>query len=174
VATVPTLPTWTAGQRVTGALLQSITTFGNFMGTPPQARLHQAVSQSLANNTFSAITFDSTDIDTYSGHSNVTNNTRYTFQYSGTYLLLGGVSWAASTTGFRQVLFRGNGTASYKKIQAAPSPSFETALQTAVTEPFNAGDYVELMCWQNSGGSLSTVVADQSVWPWMDIYRISG
>lgn len=174
MATVPTLPTWTAGQRVTGALLQQITTWGNFAATPPQARLHQAVSQTLANNTLVAVTFDSSDIDNYSGHNNVTNNTRYSIQYSGTYLLLGGVSTSASTTGFRQLGFRINGTTIYKKLQAAPSPSFETTLQTSVTLPFNVGDYVELTCWQNSGSSLSTVVSDQSVWPWMDIYRISA
>lgn len=171
---VPNPRTAVAGEFETAAYLNMLRDAINFLTRPPQARLHQAAAQSIANNAFSPIAFDSTDTDTYSGHSNTTNNTRYTAQAAGTYLLMGGVSTATSAAGFRQLAFRVNAGTSIHKLQGAPSPSFETALNTAASVPLNVGDYIEFGIWQNSGGPLSTVVADQSVWPWMDVYFISS
>lgn len=129
----------------------------NFLLNRPRAVLYQATAQTVANATWTATTFDSNLLDNYGGHSNSTNNSRYTSQVAGWYSLRGGGGWvtAASGTG-RGADFYKNG-AFYQPGAAVVGSSGAVHVTPATGDMFLAvGDYVELWVWQNSGGNLNT------------------
>lgn len=124
------------------------------------AHLVQTVAQSIA--TAAAITFDSETIDTHGGHDNVTNNSRYTFQTTGKYLVAGKVAWAASaTTSYRQAYWQLNGSSfiTYSSVEIAGANMLITVPAATMTLSVVAGDYISLFGGQNTGGALSTSVS---------------
>lgn len=157
---VPTQDTYTVGEKLTAALMNKNVRDGvNFLVNPPIAVVYQAIGQAIATSsgTFTAINMDSSAVDTYSGHSNVTNNSRYTAQVAGYYEVVAQVSWPSNATGIRGLIIQVNG--------ASPTPLPDTQvpavaanqyLQTVALALFlNVGDYVQASCTQNSGGSLT-------------------
>lgn len=133
----------------------------NFELNRPQFSIFQGTGQSIGNSSFTAINFDSSSVDTYNGHSNSTNNSRYTAQVAGTYLISGGTGWAANATG-------GRGGSIYKNGSSPTGATVIVGTNTtaggvtvvsmpAVLVQLNVGDYVELQAFQSiSSGSLST------------------
>jgi hypothetical protein len=103
-------------------------------------------------------------VDTYGGHSNTTNNTRYTAQVAGWYTICG-VFWTVSVSSasyIRAVRILVNGAAvKGHEGYAATLSGFETSAVTNTRDVYlNVGDYVELSGWQGSGGSLGTHIGD--------------
>jgi hypothetical protein len=136
-----------------------------FLMRKPSAMLRQATNQSIANNTWTAITFGvedwDDDPDGTGGHSTSSNTSRYTARYPGVYLLGGGVGWAASSAGVRGTRWAKNGTALNGSSTLEPPTASGTAYYAAraIKVELDEGDYVELFGFQNSGGSLNTTVA---------------
>lgn len=129
----------------------------------PVAKLRQATLQTIANGTFTALTFDAEDFDTYNGHSTVTNNDRYTCQLAGYYTLSGGVSFAANTTFTRAMQWTVNGTA-VPGSDTNPNASTDggsAARLTArtITVLLAVNDIVRMTVFQGTGGNLNTNVA---------------
>lgn len=161
---VPSQSTMLAGGAITTALWNSnIRDAVNFLVNPPLAVLFQAVAQSIPNNPnpWTAITFDSTLYDTYSGHSNVTNNSRWTCPAgaAGVYEVTGGVAFATSNLGnIRGVGPALNGTQLSVAMQLQPKQG--TAPQTLTSGTvqifLNATDYLQMFCYQDTGGALNT------------------
>lgn len=161
MATVPSEITWTTGQVVTAAQLNSnLRDAVNFIISPPLFVGRQTVTQSIANTTWTVVTWDTEDIDRDNGHSTVTNTSRYTAQTTGWYEISANVDWAASATGDRAISWTINGANRAGKVQLGATPSFDTAIHTAGVVFLNANDYVEIGVWQNSGGALSTGLTD--------------
>lgn len=139
-----------------------------FLLSKPAAELRQTVAQSIANATWTSITFDVEDLDNdptgAGGHSTSVNTSRYTAVYAGWYLLGGGCSFIVNATGQRGVAWAVNGTlvnASRSFFDASAAVGMDIAAR--VKRVFlNVGDYVELQCWQNSTGLLNTAVAAES------------
>ncbi len=75
----------------------------NNMIVPPAAGIRKAAVQSLANNTLTTFTFDTENFDTDTLHDNVTNNSRITYGTTGVYVVTAYASWAANTTGRREI-----------------------------------------------------------------------
>lgn len=127
--------------------------------SPPRCRLTNSaafVHNSTGNNL--AVTFDTETHDTGGMHSTSSNTSRITIPTggSGMYLLGGGVEFAANATGYRQVALRINGTTVIAGSRAtSASGTVATLLMTNCIYPLNAGDYVELTAFQNSGGNLN-------------------
>lgn len=144
---------------------------------PPNAQLRQTTLQSLANNTFNnSITFTTEDWDTHSGHSTVSNTSRYTVPVGGQgkYELTGGVGFAANATGVRGTIWRKNGNDINGSQVLLPNcgASLNTLVPAKTIQvDLIAADYVELGAYQNSGAGLNTTVStsDQS---FMGIKRI--
>lgn len=153
---VPTVPDWTAGQRVLASQLEQLTTAIRFGQNPPIALLYQSATQTFSNNTNAAVALDATAWDTASGHNNATNNTRYTAVYPGTYNVTGHVSWPQNATGARQLEIYKNGSVynTGSQIFAGQSTNW-TAHETTVEVAMVVGDYVEMWVEQLSGGSLT-------------------
>lgn len=162
--TVPSMLTEVPGNFITAALWNAqVRDLGTFTTGVPFFTGYQVATQSIANNTWTAITFDSEYFDDDGGHSTVTNTSRYTCQVAGRYELTGCFVVAFNTTGLRAAKLAKNGTpitGSAVFIQA--SPSVGTSVLTTIPVQLAAGDYVELNGWQGSGGALSTLASADS------------
>lgn len=166
---VPVPRTFTVSEVESAAFLNSIRDALNFLTNRPRAALYQATAQSVANATWAATTFDQTLFDNYGGHSNSSNNSRYTAQVAGWYSLRCGGGWATGSAG------GGRGSGIYKNgafytAGAAVAGSTNVIASTPVSKDvfLAVGDYVELFVWQNSGGALNTAGSGQYA-SWMDI-----
>jgi len=132
----------------------------------PYLHAYQSSTQSIANTTDTAITMGAEILDTISGHSTVSNTSRYTPNVAGYYRCIGNVAWAGSTAGDRAAQFRLNGSAAATNAPYAPMPALNGAaflggssgLAVATFQMNGTTDYIELWGSQNSGGSLSTNV----------------
>ena len=160
MATIPPLTTWSVGELPTSAILNSrIRDAINFLKSPPLAIFRKTANQNTSSGTWTAINWDVEDVDTDGGHSNVTNNTRYTAQTAGWYLVTGQIHWTANATGFRELRFRKNGsnTDLYGWNVMRANDSSEAADIQSVAYVFLAvNDYVEVQALQSSGGTLAT------------------
>lgn len=170
VLPVPVERTWAAGDITTAALLNSSLRDGvNFLTTVPQLVCSQQTPQSIANtpSPFAAIAFDTNTVDTYSGHSTVTNNSRYVSQLGGWYFVIGQVAFAANATGVRVAQLWANGVGGPAEVQGAAGPSANnTQIQVSGLVFLSAGSYVELRVYQASGGALNTVASFSTMTAW--------
>jgi hypothetical protein len=138
----------------------------NFQLNRPQFSIYQGTGQTFTTGVFAAVTFDSSTVDSYNGHSNSVNNSRYTAQVAGTYLISGGIGWVANGTGGRGGSIYKNGsspTGASSIVQAttAPAGTITVVAFPAVLVQLNVGDYVEMWGFQASGGNLATTGGGQ-------------
>lgn len=101
------MATWTAataipsGGLITSAWMTNVTGAINFLGAASATAgkdlffARQTVAQTIPNNTVTALTFTTEDIDVANGHSTSTNTSRYTAQASGKYRLTGSIACPA-------------------------------------------------------------------------------
>lgn len=164
---VPVTRTFVAGEVVTAAHFNTnINGPLLFLLAPPILELRQTVSQNLTTSTATAITFTTEDVDSSGMHSTVSNTSRATAVYPGWYRSSGACEVAANATGDRFSWWSVNGTDNNGSV------GFLAGDATAATPTFartksiflNSGDYLELISFQSSGGTLATTVStrDQS------------
>lgn len=158
MATVPLPHLFAVGEDVTADNINTYYSGISFLENVPIFDGTQATPQSVNNNTFTAVVIDTNVVDTYNGHSTVTNNTRYTAQVAGWYLPTAGAAWNTSAGGgIRDFRFNKNGTAIAGTLSSYPG----TASATTGGSPnsrmvfLNINDYVEFIAFQSSGGALS-------------------
>jgi hypothetical protein len=171
---VPSFRTWVAGEIVTAAYLNAnVRDAGNFMIGQPIAELRQATLQSIATATFTSISLDASDIDSDGGHSNITNNTRYTGKTAGWFQFSGGASFATNATGSRGTQWAKNaaGLLASGVLGASSGAAFATWVpaRTKFIQLNGTTDFVELQAFQSSGGALNTVVGAGSDPPNMSV-----
>lgn len=136
-------------------------------------------TQSINNNAITAVTFDSEtspEWDTDTIHSTASNTSRFTVPTGGAgkWTGVGGVTWDADTAGTVRIAYwRVNGTtdvagSGYALPPTAAGPSIQSVMPPLILAD---GDYVELVVYQNSGGtrtigsgSLSNISSKASVW----------
>lgn len=166
------MTTWTVGQLVTAALMNSnIQALGLFVLSPPLVSAYASIGQSIPNNALTAVLLDTNVLDSDSGHSTTSNTTKYVNQVAGTYLVFGQVAFAANTTGARNATVAKNGTAvSYIQGQIAANNSGTTTTAFIGMLPLAAGDFVEVWALQSSGGTLSTAGGASS----LNLLRVSN
>lgn len=128
--------------------------------TSPAVLCVSASSQTINNNTETAITFDAADVfDTDNMHNPSSNPSRITIQTAGAYLFIGSGTWASgSGSGTRQLYLRVNGTSTivgsyvlFRQSTTTDAPG----LITAGVALLSAGQYVELIAYQDSGINLA-------------------
>lgn len=164
--TPPTPRTFSVGEFEVASYLDSVRDALNFLLNPPAATLVQiTTTTSLTSGTWTSIGMDSSTFDNYGGHSNSSNNSRYTVQAAGKYLVGGSVAIANNGTGSRAAKVMKNGAVlqgPYSLVPpAATRPTSVTVAGFIV--PCVVGDYLELAGFQDSGSTLSTVITtDQS------------
>jgi hypothetical protein len=123
----------------------------------PSCRVSNAAGTSIPNATDTAIPFASESYDTDSMHDTVTNNTRITINTPGVYMIAANVTFAGSSVGSRSVYLRLNGSTviGYMTEKVTDDATQGGGVTITVARKLNAGDYVEVMARQTSGGALA-------------------
>lgn len=125
-----------------------------------RARVYNSGAITLTTGVAAALTFDSERWDTAGLHSTVTNTSRLTAPVFGLYVGTGHVRFAANAVGIREISVSVNGTTT---IAIQDILALVGGAVTILSVPFEyelaAGDYVELVAYQNSGGNLNVEVA---------------
>ena len=121
------------------------------------AKLKRTTTQTYGNNSAGALNFTAADFDRMGGW-NSGNPTRYTAAVPGAYEFTGAISYAANATGYRSTTWYLNGAAQNSSSIIVPAVTGEATVVNARPTVFklNAGDYVELFGYQNSGTSITT------------------
>jgi hypothetical protein len=135
-----------------------------FLMQRPVFQGRQTVAQGVVTSTFSPLTFTTEDIDSHTGHSTSSDTSRYVAPEDGWYQVSGGISFESNATGVRVGVWWKNGTTINGSRVDVPAISGGQAILTARTMliSLSAGDYVELVAWQNSGGTRNTVVTTEN------------
>lgn len=159
---VPSQRTWATGDIVTAAMMNgNVRDAVNFLANVPLFVGEQTVAQSIPTAAYTAVTWDTNVIDTYSGHSTVTNPSRYTAQVAGTYRIYARSTFNASTAGARLAKVNKNGAGlQSSQIEYAVNPT--TGQSITVYSEYEVacivGDYLEFAIYQSAGAALSTYV----------------
>ena len=131
-----------------------------YLADPPHCRVYNSANISIPNNTLTALTFDSERVDTDTMHSTVTNTGRITMTTAGWYDVGASIQWPAAAAGARAVYLRVNGTnyiAATRLDNAA-----QVDMEVSTSWQFAAGDYIEVIVFQVSGGALNVIAAASS------------
>lgn len=116
------------------------------------------VTQSLANNTETAVTFTSTEVyDTDSFHSTSSNTSRITIPTGkgGYYLMYGNIPWQSGGPNTRQTKLYKNGSALNQVFTFNETGTYYSTQNFTTVVSASAGDYFEIYCNQASGGNLN-------------------
>lgn len=127
----------------------------------PRCSVLRAGVLSVANATATPIPWDTRDYDT--DGMTATLGSRITALTAGLYLFCGWLVWAANATGFREIYLQKTqpGAIVTQFGDGLQTPSSSAVYGQEITKQIqlNAGDYVELVAAQNSGGGLGVVQA---------------
>jgi len=165
---------FTINSQGTGFLLQEggadvIRSVGEILSFPemPRCRVYQSTAQSIPDAAWTSITFDAENYDVKELHDTATNPERITIppDAGGTYVVTAQVIYAANSTGYRAIRILLNGTTvlAYGSI-TNPSGTYTVSVPISTIEQLNAGDYIEVQAYQNSGAALDTVAGRQNVY----------
>lgn len=131
------------------------------------ARIYNSTPQTIHTASGTALSFDSAVYDT-GPYASGAHPTRLSFSsIGGGYFEIGAaISWAANTSGYRQMYVLLNGTTVLAaKTQPPPSDASAPTQMTISTDyQMQASDYVEVIVLQTSGGDLA-IAASQHVSP---------
>ena len=138
----------------------------SYLSSSTQARCvaFNSTTQSIPDSTFTAITLDSNDVNVGSMHSTSTNTSRVTVPTSA-----GGYYFVTTTTSFPQIAgfefveaIKKNGTTFLKLVAFASSSAVGIQVQVMWQGVLNAGDYVELYVFMNTGATQNVGNASRS------------
>ena len=130
--------------------------------------VYKSGTQSLANNTAVTINWENEHFDTDAFHSIVTNTSRITIPSGkgGKYLFSVTLGWTANATGNRYFRLDKNGSSAIVLVTHRAADSTNQSFHTAsAILNLVATDYIEVIAFQNSGGSLDVrgASADESL-----------
>lgn len=154
------VPMWNAG--------------ANIPPTQPSVRVYRSTTQSIPNGAWTALSFDAERWDSDSIHDNVTNPSYLTCRTAGKYLVTFTAGYTANATGMRGWCFRVNGGQLQAVVMALTMGAGQTHYGGAtVIVDLAAGDYIECLVYQNSGGNL-TVTSEPMYSPEAEMALFGG
>lgn len=120
----------------------------------PRVALICAAAFSTANATNLAVPWDTIEYDTdgMANLSTAASQRLFTCRTAGLYLVAASVGFDANGVGSRQIYLRKNGVGSYAPMLNGPN----TYTATSASIRLNAGDVVDVIIQQTSGGVLAT------------------
>lgn len=119
------------------------------------ARVYHDAGQTIPNDTYTSLAFNSERYDTDTIHDPVTNNSRLTCRTTGKYIICFNGYFAENTTGTRLILFMLNSTTVIACFEPGAVTGTHTRIPLCTIYDLSVDDYVEAQVWQNSGGDLS-------------------
>jgi hypothetical protein len=129
-------------------------------------KLTKTAAQTISNNSATALTWDNEIFDTDGFHDNATNNTRITIPTGkdGKYLVLIQNRWDTNATGTREhLVYKNGGSAEYQLVTMTAASAGRTRYTASVILSLVAGDYLESMAYQTSGGNLAVDYTEQTM-----------
>jgi hypothetical protein len=162
----------TIDETMTDALASNFYNLGGTTGYIG-ARVYNSANISINTATQTALTFNSEQYDSDPNaeiHSTSSNTGRLTCRTAGLYHITGNVTWAANSTGYRQLTVRVNGTTPIAQVmQQAVSTGDVTEQAVATDFVLAATEYVELLVQQSSGGALNVLTQTN----WSPVFSMS-
>lgn len=155
---VPSLTQPVTGYPISQAYLQAqVYNPLDFVLNKPVATMYMTADWSLPNSAYQTVPWNAALTDNWNGHSNTTNNTRYTVQTAGTYSLSGVATFDGNATGARAVKIykNGAGISGTNLWEAAVGTNYISIAIPAFSIPCVTGDYLEIAVYQNSGNNLN-------------------
>jgi hypothetical protein len=133
------------------------------------ASVYASANQTLTNNTLTVVGFGSEAYDMIGGGDNTitsfhrtdTNTGRFTFDRAGLAKIEAHLVWDVNATGLRKLIFKKNGTTVLDADYRAAITGDNTFNHLTGQFEVVAGDYIEIIGMQTSGGSLDLVVASE-------------
>lgn len=145
-----------SGDEITAA---DITDLEDLTIRRPAVRLVQAVVQSMPDNTQTALTFTTEELDDYGFHDVAVNNTRITPTVAGWYRFTGAyVSGVLTTPVSFMVILRKNGTNIPSGFRNTGLGTFPSSTISLLAEMNGTTDYMEMTGIQDSAGATNTAV----------------
>lgn len=147
----------------------------NFLLAPPILEITSVTNQSIANNSLVALTFDTETVDSSNMHSTSVNPSRATAVYPGWYSTGGNASFVANATGRRGSAIAVNATTLASSSSIGPCTAAGTwsgAVRHKIAF-LNAGDYLEIQAYQDSGAGRNTTVGNNYDQPGMTLVWVS-
>jgi len=126
--------------------------------TQPRCAAFNTSTQSINSATFTALTFDSEDLDVGSMHSTVSNTDRFTVPTGGggLYLFTAFTNFSVSATGQIGLVFELNGTTQIGPFTTIPNnATVAGGIEVSFLAVLAAADYIRILAYQSSGGALS-------------------
>ena len=124
------------------------------------ARAYKTSTQTIANVTWTAVTWDVEEFDTNGFIDLSSHNTRITIPEDGYYVVGGTIGFDANNTGLRLLTIRINGDSTdrhaYHTANAYGASAYGIVLSSSTILQLSSGDYVEMFVYQDSGGNLDT------------------
>jgi len=117
-------------------------------------------SQSIANNTVTALTWNTEEFDTNTFHSTATNTSRLTIPSGkdGYYLFTASMYWDTNATGYRSIVVKKNGSTTLLVLpELLGSTVASGGASMSVIASAVATDYFEVYGRQTSGGALANL-----------------
>jgi hypothetical protein len=120
------------------------------------AKVFKSAAQSIPNATWTTLTFDSESFDTDAFHSTSTNTSRITIPSgkAGKYSVQWQVVYVQNSTGNRNTRLTVNGSNAAYGTWINAVVGDPTSISASALLNLSAGDYVELLIGQGSGGAL--------------------
>ncbi len=128
----------------------------------PACRVFNSANISIATSGVSqALTFNSERYDVGGCHSTVSNSSRLTVPTGGAgkYRIFGNVTFASNATGQRTLFIQVNGTTVIADTATVANTGGSHIVNISTEYALVAGDYVELMVNQTSGGALNATAS---------------
>lgn len=122
-------------------------------------RVYSDAAQTLTlSGTLYAVAFNLDRQDTHQMHNTATNNSRIYLPIAGWYLVTANVFFANNATGTRGLYMRVDGSTyiAGARYQAPADAALDASVNLSTVWYFSAGNYIELMAVQYSGGALDT------------------
>jgi hypothetical protein len=127
--------------------------------TPTAARVFNSVAIATVSAVFKILTFDSERRNDGSVHNTGFNISRLTAPIAGWYAITGHIVFASNATGLRDAAILLNGATIIAQTLFPAATTNVTNISIAAIYYLNAGDYVELEAYQDSGGALNVTAA---------------
>jgi hypothetical protein len=132
------------------------------IGTIPTVRAYNNSDETITNNTFQTLTFDTNRYDSGGLHSTSSNTSRLTAPIGGVYVITANVRWEDNATGLRALhVDKTSGVVSgvvegASTVLGVDTGSIARQGQSVTTQiRLAAGDYLEVLVLQTSGGDLA-------------------
>lgn len=120
-----------------------------------RARVYNSADIALTTGAATALTFNSERYDVGLLHSTSVNTGRITILVAGVYDIGGCIRFESNATGVRDLYVRLNGTTTLVADRRNAVNGEETIISVNGAYALAAGDYVELIARQTSGGNLN-------------------